>query len=57
MATRIELDRSIVKAALDKHLQSAKRARAAATNELIKRALDDEISQITKASDTLTDTK
>jgi hypothetical protein len=57
MATRIELDKVIVKAALEKQLQSSKRARAGATNNLIKQALEDEISQIAKAADTISDTK
>lgn len=57
MATKIELPSKVVGYAFKAHLQSLKRARNNATNELIQKALDDEIRQITHGIDTMTDTK
>lgn len=57
MATKIELPKDVIKIAFKKHIDSCKRASTAATNTLIKNALDDEIGQITKALDTMTEIK
>lgn len=55
--TVVELPRDIVKIAFKKHVDSLKRAETAATNPLIKSAIADELGQITKAMDTMAETK
>lgn len=57
MPTRIELPKELVKSAFVQKQQSLRRAITQATNALVKSALDDELSQITKAIDTMTETK
>lgn len=57
MAVKIELAKDVIRVAFKKHIDSCKRAQVAATNTLIKTALDDEIGQITKALDTMTEIK
>lgn len=57
MAVKVELSKELVKIAMKKHIDSIKRAVTAATNPLIKNALEDELGQITKAMDTMTEIK
>lgn len=57
MATRVELPKEIVLAALQQAAQLRARGIKAATNALIKQALSEEEDQIRKASQTLTETK
>ena len=57
MATRVELPREIVKIALEQACTLRLRQMKAATNDLIKKALDDEERAIRTAISTITDTK
>lgn len=57
MAVKIDLPRDAVKIAFKAYTASLKRSINAATNPLIKNALEDELGQITKALDTMTEIK
>lgn len=57
MATKIDLPKDLIKEAFTAKLASLKRAQTAATNKLIKAALDDELSQITLAIASMTEIK
>ena len=57
MAVRLELPKDLVKLAFKSKIDSLKRAQTAATNPLIKSALDDELGQITQALGTMTEIK
>lgn len=57
MATKVELPREMVKVALEQACTLRLRQMKQATNELIKKALDDEERAIRLAINTLADTK
>lgn len=57
MAVKIDLPKDLVKNCFTVKLASLRRAHKEATNPLIKQALDDELSQITKAIDTMAEIK
>lgn len=57
MPTRIDLDKDLVRAAFQQRTEGLKRQIGAATNKAVKVALEDELAQITKALDTMADTK
>jgi hypothetical protein len=57
MAIKIELPVELVRRALNKEIQSITRAAKGSDNTIIKQALHEEISQLTKALHTLTESK
>lgn len=57
MATRVELPKDIIKAALEQAAGLRSRNKKAATNELIKQALDQEETAIRAALNTLSEIK
>jgi hypothetical protein len=57
MAIRVDLPQELVRRALNKEIQSITRAAKGSENTIIKQALHEEISQLTKAMHTLSETK
>lgn len=57
MATRVDLPMPIVKAALQQAISLRVRNKNAATNELIRKALEDEITAIQHSVNTVTEVK
>lgn len=57
MATRIDLPKDLVAAAFTQRTQSLQRAANAATNNLVKTALQDELRQLQSALATITEVK
>lgn len=57
MATRVELPKEIVKYALEQAVSLRHRQIKAATNALIKKALEDELASLTTGLNTLTEVK
>jgi len=57
MATQVDLPKDLIKAALEQAISLRRRNVTAATNNLIKNALEDEISALRKGIDTMKETK
>lgn len=57
MATKVELPKDIVKTLIEGGISLRHRQIKQASNNLIKQALDDELSALSKAKDTLSDVK
>jgi len=57
MATKVELPKELVKTAIEQAILLRHRQIKQATNALIKQALEQELTDLSKARDTLTETK